>query len=856
MLSTKKPLLSFVTLRNASLIFLAAYVFHVVMITFLIKDEWNRTLFNDLAFPIEGLIAVAALSWGAWRSAAFSRQLFAAWGLLTLAQLAWTLGDINWFVLQIVLKETSFPSLTDVCYLVSFTLFIVGVLKLPMQRLKGSEWLKFSLDMGIVALSAVLIFWYFWIGPFLRTGVTDLTTLIVAFTYPTFEFLLIMTLFLLLARRLKTQALSPVILLMSGVLLKIITDVVFGYQFSTETYFAKLYVDMGWIATVLLAGLAGVFQAITVEHSATAQPTRTASVETGRAVAPWAMYAPYFWLVGAYILLVRSYGRDLEIEFSTLVTWVGAIMLLVVIRQITAFLENKHLLEQQQRIENALRESERQYRRLFENSLDAIFTVDLKGNFTSANKATETVTGYTRDELIGKNYRGFMDKELAERLFHLYNDLYRTRVPISGTRFEMKRKGGDERIIEGYTNLIQNVDEVIGFQGTLRDVTDRVRLEQQLVQAQKMEAVGTMAGGIAHNFNNIMVGITGYAEFLLMKKTQDDPDYKGLTIIHESALRASDLTRQILNISRGAHHNAVSVNLNNLIEKIMPLITGTFDKLIHIKTHLEDGLMSIEGDINQLEQCLFNLSINARDAMPQGGQLIIETKNQVLDEDFVQSHLGCTGGPHVVLSVTDIGTGISPEIRDHIFEPFFTTKKDSGGSGIGLATVYGIMRSHSGFITVYSEVGKGTTFKLYFPAAKKAARKATRKNETADHPVVATILLIDDESVVREVWGDFLTQKGHRVLTAENGLVGIELFKRHKDEIDLVILDLIMPELGGKATLTGLREIDPSVKVLVTSGYSENGQAGEILPLEIDAFIQKPAPLGLLQEKIGEILGK
>jgi len=209
-----------------------------------------------------------------------------------------------------------------------------------------------------------------------------------------------------------------------------------------------------------------------------------------------------------------------------------------------------------------------------------------------------------------------------------------------------------------------------------------------------------------------------------------------------------------------------------------------------------------------------------------------------------------------VLLVTDVGTGISPEIRDHIFEPFFTTKQDSGGSGIGLATVYGIMRSHKGFITVYSEVGKGTTFKLYFPAVKKATDESTRTDEIVDHLITATILLIDDEPMVREVWSDFLTRKGHRVLTAENGLEGIEVFKGHRDEIDLVILDMIMPKLGGKETLISLKEIDPSVKVLVTSGYSENGQAGEIVRLGIDAFIQKPTQLTLLHKKIGEILGK
>ena len=213
MISTKKPIPSVITPRNASLVFLVGYLIHLSMITFLIGDEWNRTVFNDLAVPIEGLIAVAALSWGALRSAAHSRQLFVAWALLAVGQLAWTLGDINWFVQQIVIKETPFPSLTDLFYILSFTFFIVGVLKLPMKRLKGSEWLKFSLDLGIIALSALLVYWYFYISPLLTMGKADLTTLIVAFTYPAFDFLLLMVLFLLLSRRLKSQARSPILLL-------------------------------------------------------------------------------------------------------------------------------------------------------------------------------------------------------------------------------------------------------------------------------------------------------------------------------------------------------------------------------------------------------------------------------------------------------------------------------------------------------------------------------------------------------------------------------------------------------------------------------------------------------------------
>ncbi len=416
--------------------------------------------------------------------------------------------------------------------------------------------------------------------------------------------------------------------------------------------------------------------------------------------------------------------------------------------------------------ETALQESEKQYRTLFETSLDTLFTVDLGGTFTSINQAGEDLIGYPRDELIGKNFRTFLSPEMADTVFSAYNSLYKTGEPLRGFRYSFTRSDGQERTVEGYVALHRKGETVIGFQGTIRDITERLKLEQQLIQSQKMEAVGTMAGGIAHNFNNIMVGIMGYSEYLMMKKKSDDPDYKALSVIHEGTVRASELTKQMLGISRGGRFNLTAVKLNQLIERILPLVTGTLNKAIDVQTHLSPYLMTMEGDVSQIEQCLLNLCINARDAMPEGGNLIIETRNQMLDDDFVKSHLGASAGPHVVVAITDTGIGISPEIRDHIFEPFFSTKQQKGGTGMGLATVYGIVRSHRGIISVYTELGEGTSFKLYFPVSTTAVEERPVKHEVSRSVPGATILLIDDEPVVREMWGDFLTQKGYHVITA------------------------------------------------------------------------------------------
>lgn len=828
--------------------------FHLLMITALLP-EGARTTFSTIAAPVETLLATIGLWWASRRSAARSRQLQIAWGLFTAAHVSWLIGDIIWAVLEVGLGVSPFPSVADLFYILYYPLFIAGTLLIPMKRLSGSGWFRLLLDMGIVALATMLIFWYFWIGPLMETGPADFLTMALSVAYPVADFLLLAAIFVVLSRKSESQPEGPVWLLAAGIALQVFTDAVFGYQSTAGTYAGGI-LDMGWVGAVFLAGLAGFLHADAVTNPAASRSGGGFGSGVTESTAHWVVYLPYIWLVAVYLLLFIGSIRHAPMTLPGLITWVGVIILLVVARQVTSLRENIRLIDEQRQVDRALRESEEQYRTLFENSLDTMFTVDLEGNFTSLNQAGETLTGYRRDEMIGKNFRHFVSPEVAQIVFSAYNTLFKTNKSLSGFRYSFSGKHGRQLTVEGYVTLQKKGKTVIGFQGTLKDITERLKLEQQLIQSQKMEAVGTMAGGIAHNFNNIMVGIMGYSEFLMMSKKPDDPDYKALSIIHEGTLRASELTKQMLNVSRGGQFNLTAVKLNQAIERILPLITGTLDKSIDIQTHLAPDLMTIEGDVSQIEQCLLNLCINARDAMPEGGSIIIETQNQQLDDGFVRSHIGATAGPHVVVMITDTGTGIPPEVRDHIFEPFFTTKQHQGGTGMGLATVYGIVRSHRGIISVYTEQDKGTSFKLYFPVYSAVIDEIAARRRTARSMPGSTILLIDDEPVVREMWVDFLGHRGYHVITAEDGLEGIERFKSLRDGIDLVILDLIMPNLGGNETLAALRKIDPMVKVLITSGYSENGQAGRIVDMGIDGFIQKPTRLTHLEEEIVRILKK
>jgi PAS domain S-box-containing protein len=506
-------------------------------------------------------------------------------------------------------------------------------------------------------------------------------------------------------------------------------------------------------------------------------------------------------------------------------------------------------------MEEALKESEERIRGIFETSADIIFVTNIDGKIIDINPAIEAISGYTVNEMIGEHtVRFYKDPKQREQVIE-----------------EMKQKGSvknkevlflkkDGSVLDGIITIAPRLNEqgeMIGIQGTIKDITEKKRLEQQLAQTQKMEALGNLAGGIAHNFNNILVGIMGYAELLMNRKDEGDPDYKAVKTIFESTTRAAEMTHQLLNIARAGEHIARKVQPEKIIRNTLTLIHNIFDKNITITTHIRKNIKSIMGDQGQLEQCLLNLCINARDAMPAGGELIIEVENRYIGEDYVRSHLESKTGEYVMLTVSDTGIGMSVDVKRRIFEPFFTTKGDQGGTGMGLATLYGIIKNHNGFINVYSEEGVGTTFKLYLPVSGKQAEKPPEAQSLAES-VHGTemILLIDDEPHVLAMWGDLLEEYGYVILTAEDGPRGVELFRDRVGEIDLVILDYIMPGMGGRDVIERLTKIDSNVKIIVASGYSENGQAKDIMSDDTVGFIQKPATITELLTKVRAAIDK
>ncbi len=367
-----------------------------------------------------------------------------------------------------------------------------------------------------------------------------------------------------------------------------------------------------------------------------------------------------------------------------------------------------------------------------------------------------------------------------------------------------------------------------------------------------MESIGTLAGGIAHDFNNILMGIQGNASLMLLKIESDHPNYEKIKNIEKYVQNGTELTKQLLGFARRGKYLIKATDLNEIIEKSSSLFART-KKEIRVHTELSEDLWSAEVDRGQIEQVLLNLYVNAWQAMSNGGDLYLQTENIILDRSYLKPYK-VEPGRYVKISVSDTGVGIDKETQERIFEPFFTTKEMGRGTGLGLASVYGIIKSHGGYINVYSEKEKGTVFTIYLPASEKIALKEIESGPAAIIKGSGTILLIDDEEMILDVGIELLEELGYTVKSAMSGPEAIDVFKEERGKIDLIIMDMIMPGMGGGETFDRLKEIDPDIKVLLSSGYSINGQATKILRRGCDGFIQKPFNMNQLAEKVQRIL--
>jgi PAS domain S-box-containing protein len=530
-----------------------------------------------------------------------------------------------------------------------------------------------------------------------------------------------------------------------------------------------------------------------------------------------------------------------------------------------------------------IRDREQQFRALTENAPDIIYTINANGRFAFVNPAWERILGHRKEEVEGKRFIDFTKKEDIKRFIYVFKQIRDQKERIVDFYGSILHKDGTERLfhMSGAPN-IDSDGNVTGAVGTFRDITElkkselelwdsnrqlwklieekelaeakRTELEKQLIQAQKMEAVGTLAGGIAHDFNNLLMGIQGYTSLMMLKTDASHYHYEKLKNIEHYVIRGADLTRQLLGFARGGKYEITPVNMNELITKSSRMF-GRTKKEVAVTTRLEPNLWTVEVDQGQIEQVLLNLFLNASQAMPGGGRIDIQTQNSVLEEAETQNSYYIPG-KYVRISVKDTGVGMDEKTKQRIFEPFFTTKEMGRGTGLGLASTYGIVKSHGGFIDVKSKIGHGSDFVIHLPVSAKAAQKEKAINEKKLYKGDETILLVDDEAVMIEVGSEMLTSLNYKIISARSGKEAIELFMNKKDEIHLTILDMIMPEMNGSETFNRLNQIQPGLKVLVSSGYSLSEEAARISKLGSNSFIQKPFDIYHISSKIREVLDK
>jgi two-component system cell cycle sensor histidine kinase/response regulator CckA len=505
------------------------------------------------------------------------------------------------------------------------------------------------------------------------------------------------------------------------------------------------------------------------------------------------------------------------------------------------------------------KENERRLQLLIDSMPARISFVDMQERYVFVNRGYEKAFALPRDKIVGRRVEAIVGSDnYAKVKEHIHQALGGSHVHFEATFIGLHQE--TQWLDITYVPDIDAQGTVNGFYVLGLDITDkkrgeeeRLKLETTLRQIQKREAIGTLAGGIAHDFNNLLMGIQGLASLMSMDLDASHPHKEHLQAMEEYIRSAMDLTKQLLGFARGGKYEVKPTDINELILNSATMFGRTRKEII-IHKEMASTTLVVDVDRNQIEQVLLNMFVNAWQAMPDGGDLYLESRRVELDESFSRLH-GLTPGPFAKISVTDTGCGMDEATRQRVFDPFFTTREKSRGTGMGLASAFGIIQNHGGLITVYSEVGRGTTFNIYLPLSDKEAQPETSFEERVIKGS-ETILLVDDEMMILKVGQAMLQRLGYRTMIASGGKQALEIIATRGVEIDMVILDLIMPGMDGGRTFDHIREIKPQLPVLLSSGYAINGKAHEIMQRGCTGFIQKPFNISELSQKIRGILDK
>ncbi len=506
--------------------------------------------------------------------------------------------------------------------------------------------------------------------------------------------------------------------------------------------------------------------------------------------------------------------------------------------------ERKQAVEERQRLATAI-----------DQAAESVVITDLRGTIQYVNPAFERITGYSRAEAVGQNPRLFKS---GRQDMTYYRDMWA--ALSSGRawhgRFVNRRKDGQEFTQDSTISPVLDAQgQLVSYVGVSRDVSIELRLESDLRQAQKMETIGRLAGGIAHDFNNILSVIIAYADVVMNSLAPDDDLRGDIKHIREAGDRAASLTKQLLAFSRQQLLEPEVLDLNRVVERMGEMVRRLIGEDVELTLALVEAIDPVKADPRQLEQVILNLVVNARDAMPGGGQLTISTDNVQLDEAYTSQHADVSPGAFVLMAITDSGTGMSEATRQRIFDPFFTTKAPGKGTGLGLATVYGIVKQSGGHIWVYSEAGRGSTFKIYLPQhVGEVVPRSTPVRRSAVRGAGETILVVEDEDAVRRIAERILSAAGYIVLTAANGVEAIAVLERHARVVDLLLTDVVMPLMNGRDLANRVAELCPAARILFMSGYTDDAIVDQgVLDAGVQ-FIEKPFNVVALQQKVREVL--
>lgn len=494
-------------------------------------------------------------------------------------------------------------------------------------------------------------------------------------------------------------------------------------------------------------------------------------------------------------------------------------------------------------IASSLRLNEAMLAGILASAMDAIITVDENQQVVLFNAAAEKMFRRSASDALGKG----LDHLIPERFRPAHQNHVRTFSETKTTQRSMGklqplyglRGDGEEFPIEATISQVEAEGHKL-FTVIIRDVTEKKRLESQFLRAQRMESIGALAGGIAHDLNNVLSPILTAVELLQMRFT-DESSQRLLNILHTNAVRGSEMIRQVLSFARGVEGEYATLQPGHLIKEIVKILADTLPKNIEITFSIATDLWNVKGDATQLHQVLMNLCVNARDAMPNGGKLRIEVENVDIDEHYARMNVEARPGRYIRITVIDTGVGIPDKNQIKIFDPFFTTKEPGQGTGLGLSTVAGIVRSHGGFVNVYSELGKGAQFKVYVPAIDSGQPQQAQPARR-DLPIGngELILVVDDELAVREIAKETLHAFGYRAVTASDGTEALAIFASRKEEIRCIITDMLMPYMDGPATIRAIRKLDPKVKIIATSGLKSDAKTAEAAQLGVTTFLNKP----------------